>query len=110
MMNNSKGNKPRNLDFLSIKFLNFERKNVYLNKNEQNELNKIPFLSQFQNKFNLCDKKFLSSKQKLYKTNKKFNSKFTKNNTNIDKLVANSNIPIDDEEESKLLGLNLDLF
>ena len=52
-MNNSKGNKLRNLDFLSKKFFNFERKNVYLTKNEQNELNKIPFLSRFQNKFNL---------------------------------------------------------
>ena len=110
MINNSQGNKLRNLDFLSKKFFNFERKNVYLNKNEQNELNKIPFLSRFQNKFNLSDKKFLSSKQKLYKTNKKFNSKFTKTNTKIDKLVVNSNILIDDEEESKLLGLNLDLF
>ena len=106
-MNNCKGNKLRNLDFLSKKFFNFERKNVYSNKNEQNVLNKIPLLSPL---FNLSDKKFLSSKLKLYTTNKKFNSKFTKANTNIDKLVVNSNIPIDDEQESKLLGLNLDLF
>ena len=97
-MNDSKGNKIKNLDVLSKYFLNFERKNVYLNKISYSN-NKL------ENSFNLANKSY---KHKLYKNDKKVTLTFNKHNIKVDKplISLNSNISILNTEESKILGLN----